>query len=111
MSKNKAEASALEFMRKFGATLVGDDLALVKMVDEMRNGIAFINQDNRRCTNIDFRVNLDNEFRGKSVTVGQICSYSFYPVLRELVVPPGATTKEGEYTTEEGAETLTSYEF
>jgi len=95
-TKNKAQAAALNFMKTFGSTLLGSDTALEKMVADMKVRINLINRAHPRCSDIDFRAYLHEDYRGKSVHVGDVCSYSFYPVLSEFNVIEKPTTQETE---------------
>ncbi len=93
-------------MKPFGSTLLGSDAALVKMVDDMSKGIDMINRTHPRCTNISFNAHLHEDFRGNSLCVGDICSYSFYPVINEFDVIEKQTTQEKEVIPEDEPETF-----
>ena len=95
-TKNKAQNQALEFMKTFASTLLGSDAALNKMVNDMGTGVDLINRTNTRCSDIAFRKYLDVDYRGKSISVGEICSYSFYPVLNELNLTENETLQDPE---------------
>jgi hypothetical protein len=95
-TKNKAQAAALNFMKTFGSILLGSDDALDKMVADMQKGVDLINRTNPRCSDIDFRAHLHDDYRGKGLSVGEICSYSFYPVLSEFDVIEKPTAQKTE---------------
>ena len=96
-TKNKAQILAYAFMKTFASILLNSDAALEKMVADMRAGIDQINVNHPRCSDIDFVARLHDDYRVKSLFVGDICSYSFYPVLSEFTV----LEKELEQDTEE----------
>jgi hypothetical protein len=85
-TKNKAQVQAYAFMRKFASILLTSDAALEKMVADMKDGIKGINAAYPRCGDIDFRAYLDEDYRGKSIHIGEICSYSFYAVVSSFGV-------------------------
>jgi len=95
-TKNKAQAAALNFMKTFGSTLLGSDAALEKMVADMRTGVDLINRTNPRCTDISFNAYIKKDYRGNSIHVGDICSYSFYPVMNEFNVIEKEIVQETE---------------
>jgi hypothetical protein len=78
--KNKAQVQAYAFMKTFASILLTSDAALDKMVADMKEGIEVINAAFPRCGDISFRAYLHEDYRGKSVSIGEICSYSFYAV-------------------------------
>jgi hypothetical protein len=85
-TKNKAQVQAYAFMKTFASILLTSDAALEKMVADMKDGIEGINAAYPRCGDIDFRAYLNEDYRGKSVNVGEICSYSFYAVVSSFSV-------------------------
>ena len=96
-TKNKAQEKALAFMKTFASILLSSDAALIKMVADMEKGIELINRTNPRCGNISFNSYIMENYRGNSVSVGDICTFSFYPVLSEFTVTetePLQETKE-----------------
>ncbi len=93
-TKNKAQVQAHAFMKKFASILLTSDAALEKMVADMNNGIEGINAAYPRCGDIDFRAYLNEDYRGKSVNVGEICSYSFYAVVSSFTVENITNDKE-----------------
>ena len=95
-TKNKAQVQAYAFMKTFASTLLNSDAALEKMVADMQTGIDLINRTNPRCSDIDFRAHLHDDYRGKGLSVGDICSYSFYPVLSDFIVHEKETEQETE---------------
>lgn len=102
-TKNKAQAAALNFMKTFGSTLLGSDAALEIMVADMHTGVDLINRTHHRCSDISFSSYLKKDYRGNSVNVGDICSFSFFPVLSDFDV----VQKEPEQEPEEIQETVT----
>ena len=85
-TKNKAQIQAYAFMKTFASILLNSDAALEKMVADMKEGIEGINAAYPRCSDISFRAYLNDDYRGKSVNVGEICSYSFYAVVSSFSV-------------------------
>ncbi len=85
-TKNKAQVQAHAFMKAFASILLTSDAALDKMVADMKAGIEGINAAFPRCGDIEFRAYLHDDYRGKSVNVGEICSYSFYAVVSSFSV-------------------------
>jgi hypothetical protein len=85
-TKNKAQVQAHAFMKTFASILLTSDAALDKMVADMKDGIEGINAAFPRCGDIEFRAYLHDDYRGKSVNVGEICSYSFYAVVSSFSV-------------------------
>ena len=85
-TKNKAQVQAYAFMKTFASILLTSDVALEKMVADMKEGIEGINAAFPRCGDISFRAYLYEDYRGKSVHVGEICSYSFYAVVSSFSV-------------------------
>lgn len=85
-TKNKAQIKAYDFMKTFASIMLNSDAALEKMVTDMRTGVDLINCTHPRCGDISFSVYLHDDYRGKSANVGEICSYSFYPVLSDFTV-------------------------
>jgi len=108
-TKNKAQEKAYAFMKTFGSILLSSDAALEKMVADMRTGIDLINRTHNRCSDISFSSYLKKDYRGNSVNVGDICSFSFFPVVSDFDV----VEKEPEQETEEIQETepATLFEF
>jgi hypothetical protein len=101
-TKNKAQEKAYAFMKTFSSVLLGSDAALEKMVADMRTGVDLINRTHNRCSDISFSSYLKKDYRGNSVNVGDICSFSFFPVVSDFDV----VQKEPEQETEETQETL-----
>ena len=93
-TKNKAQVQAYAFMKTFSSILLTSDAALEKMVADMTDGIEGINAAYPRCGDIDFRAYLNEDYRGKSVNVGEICSYSFYAVVSSFTVEHITNDKE-----------------
>ena len=93
-TKNKAQVQAYAFMKTFASILLTDDSALEKMVDNMKEGIEGINAAYPRCGDISFRAYLNDDYRGKSLNIGEICSYSFYPVASSFSVINITNNKE-----------------
>lgn len=79
-TKNKAQVQAYAFMKKFASILLTSDAALERMVADMKYGIKEINTSYPRCGDISFSAHLYDDYRGKCINVGEICSYSFYAV-------------------------------
>ena len=96
-TKNKAQEKAYAFMKTFSSILLGSDAALEKMVADMRTGVDLINRTHHRCSDISFSSYLKKDYRGNSVNVGDICSFSFFPVISDFDV----VQKEPEQETEE----------
>ena len=93
-TKNKAQVQAYAFMKTFASILLTSDAALEKMVVDMKEGIEGINAAYPRCGDIDFRAYLHEDYRGKSINVGEICSYSFYAVVSSFTVENITNDKE-----------------
>ena len=85
-TKNKAQVQAYAFMKTFASILLTSDAALEKMVADMKDGIEGINTAYPRCGDISFRAHLHEDYRGKCVHVGEICSYTFYAVASSFTV-------------------------
>ena len=85
-TKNKAQIQAHAFMKKFASILLTSDAALYRMVADMKEGIEGINAAYPRCSDIEFHTRIYHDYRGNSVFVGDICSYSFYPVVSSFGV-------------------------
>ncbi len=102
-TKNKAQEKAYAFMKTFGSVLLGSDAALEKMVADMHTGVDLINRTHHRCSDISFNSYLKKDYRGNSVNVGDICSFSFFPVVSDFDI----VQKEPEQETKEILETLT----
>ena len=106
-TKNKAQVQSLAFMKLFASILLNSDAALEKMVSSMQTGIDQINDTHPRCSDINFRAYLHDDYCGKCVNVGDICSYSFYPVFSDFIVPE----KKPEQKTEEVHDTKSDKHF
>jgi hypothetical protein len=85
-TKNKAQIQAYAFMKKFASILLTSDAALDRMVADMKEGIEGINAAYPRCSDIEFKTYLYDDYRGKALFVGDICSYSFYAVVSSFGV-------------------------
>ena len=93
-TKNKAQIQAHAFMKKFASILLTSDAALNRMVADMKEGIEGINAAYPRCSDIEFHTRIYHDYRGNSVFVGDICSYSFYPVVSSFGVENLTEKKE-----------------
>jgi hypothetical protein len=93
-TKNKAQVQAYAFMKKFASILLTSDAALNRMVADMKEGIEGINAAYPRCSDIEFHTRIYHDYRGNSVFVGDICSYSFYAVVSSFGVEDLTDKKE-----------------
>jgi len=93
-TKNKAQVQAYAFMKKFASILLTSDAALNRMVADMKEGIEGINTAYPRCSDIEFNTRLYDDYRGKSLFVGDICSYSFYAIVSSFGVEDLTDHKE-----------------
>ena len=93
-TKNKAQVQAHAFMKKFASILLTSDAALNRMVADMKEGIEGINAVYPRCSDIEFKTYLYDDYRSKALFVGDICSYSFYAVASSFGVEDLTDKKE-----------------
>jgi hypothetical protein len=93
-AKNKAQSTALEIMRTYGSVLLSSDTALANIVSDMKSVIEKVNIANRRCGDISFSSYIKHDGRSNTVNISDICSFSFYPVLSDLIVPEDETENE-----------------
>jgi len=85
-TKNKAQEAAYEFGKPFGGTLIGSDAALDKFVENLKNGIDKINICFHRCSDIQYSKHFYQNMNDFSFSVGEIFSFSFYPVKQDYII-------------------------
>ena len=83
MAKNKAQEEVQQYCHQVDGTLPQDESEVEEYVSTFRSKVEQINQENKRCQNLDFNEMFYPELGSRSIYVGNVASVSFYPVKHE----------------------------
>jgi len=83
MAKNKAQEQVQQYCHEVDGTLLQNEKELDQYIADFQSKVEQINQENKRCQNLDFNKLFYPDLGSRSIYVGTVASVSFYPVKHE----------------------------